>query len=76
MTVLGLGAQDSFDEAQEFVAAYGTESFPMFWDQSFQSWLQLGVSSQPFWILYDGDGQQVAAAGGAVDLALVASVTS
>lgn len=58
--------------AQEFVSTFGIESFPIVWDASFDSWLSLGVVSQPYWVLYDSSGAQVAARGGAVDLNLVA----
>lgn len=44
----------------------------MVWDQSFQSWIELGVVSQPYWILYDSAGNQVTAQSGRVNLELVA----
>lgn len=75
INVVGLGAQDSLQQAQDFVATFGTNSFPMVWDPGFDSWLSLGVISQPYWILYDSSGNQVAARSGAVDLSLVASLS-
>ena len=55
--MIGLGAQDSYDEALEFVEAYGTTSFRMLYDPSFESWRALGVRGQPTSILFDGDGR-------------------
>lgn len=57
------------------MATFGTVSFPMVWDQSFGSWIELGVISQPYWILYDSAGNLVASRSGAVDLALVGQTT-
>jgi peroxiredoxin len=53
--VIGLGTQDSLGEAEEFVDDYGT-TFTMLWDESFQSWIELGVSSQPTAILLTPEG--------------------
>ena len=44
--MIGLGTQDSLGEAEDFVDEYGT-TFPMLWDESFRSWIEIGVSSQP-----------------------------
>jgi hypothetical protein len=57
--------------ATDFVTEYGTESFPMLWDPTFDSWLQLGVSSQPAWILVSPDGTLVEGSYGAIDEGLV-----
>jgi hypothetical protein len=53
---MGLGTQDSLSEAEEFVAVHRIESFPMLWDESFESWVALGVASQPAAILFAADG--------------------
>lgn len=53
--VVGLGTQDSLDEAREFAADRGI-TFTMLWDESFQSWLELGVTSQPTAVLLTPDG--------------------
>jgi peroxiredoxin len=53
--VIGLGAQDSPEEAREFVEDRGT-TFTMLWDESFESWIQLGVTSQPTAIRLTPDG--------------------
>ena len=44
--MIGLGTQDCPQEAREFVDDYST-TFTMLWGESFQSWIELGVSSQP-----------------------------
>lgn len=56
MTVVGLGAQDSLGQAQDFVEDYGTKSFRMLYDGSFQSWAALGIRGQPIAVLFDTDG--------------------
>ena len=53
--MIGLGTQDSLGEARDFVERYGT-SFTMLWDESFESWIQLGVTSQPTAVLFTPDG--------------------
>lgn len=74
--MIGLGAQDSLDYAHDFIASTGTGGgeITMVWDASFDSWRAFGVRSQPYWILYDAAGNQVASRPGAVDLNAVASV--
>ncbi len=57
MTVIGLGAQDTYDEAIDFVEKYGTKSFRMLYDESFESWSQLGIRGQPIAILFDTNGR-------------------
>ena len=54
---MGLGAQDSLEEAHEFVEKYGTTSFRMLYDASLESWRALGVRGQPTAILFDADGR-------------------
>ena len=58
--MIGLGTQDSLGQAEDFVNDFGTQSFTMLWDGSFQSWQALGVTSQPAAILFAADGTQVA----------------
>ncbi len=36
---------------------YGTKSFRMLYDESFESWSQLGIRGQPIAILFDTDGR-------------------
>jgi hypothetical protein len=74
--VLGLGAQDSLDFANEFVSSTGTGggAITMVWDPSFDSWRQFGIRSQPYWILFDAQGNEVTSSPGAVDLNAVQAV--
>jgi hypothetical protein len=57
--VIGLGTQDSLGQAGDFVENYGTESFTMLWDESFQSWQALGVTSQPAAVMFAADGTPI-----------------
>lgn len=59
--MIGLGTQDSAGEAADFVRDYGTYSFPMYWDETFESWSAFGVSSQPAAVLLAADGEPLAA---------------
>lgn len=56
---MGLGTQDSFEEARDFVKRYGTTSFPMLWDRGDDSWRRLGISGQPAAILFDRHGRPI-----------------
>ena len=67
--VVGLGAQDDLDLAQTFVERTGVSSFPMLWDESFDSWAQLGVASQPAWALFSAAGEYVEGSYGGIDTA-------
>jgi peroxiredoxin len=53
--VVGLGTQDTFGEAQDFLARHGI-TFELLWDPTFESWRALGVSSQPTAMLLGPDG--------------------
>ncbi len=55
--MIGLGTQDSGGEAAEFVENYGTYSFPMYWDETFESWAAIGIASQPAAVLLSSDGE-------------------
>lgn len=74
LNIVGLGSQDNLDQANQFVAAGGTVSFPMLWDESGASWAALGVFGQPYWILYDSQGTIAASRSGSVDITLVESL--
>ena len=39
----------------------------MLWDESFDSWAQLGVASQPAWALFTPSGEFVQGSYGAID---------
>ncbi|MEM7094727.1 MAG: hypothetical protein AAF567_17110 [Actinomycetota bacterium] len=73
LNIIGLGAQDSLAEANEFVTLTGTTAAPitMVWDPSFDTWRSFGIRSQPYWILYDGQGELVSSSPGAIDFEAV-----
>ena len=58
--MVGLGTQDSLGEAGEFVDGTGIRSFTMLWDESFQSWMEIGITSQPSALLLAPDGTPLA----------------
>lgn len=39
----------------------------MLWDETFDSWSQLGVASQPAWALFTASGELVQGAFGGID---------
>ena len=57
--MIGLGTQDTLGEAEQFVATYGTTSFTMLWDESFETWNALNITSQPTFMLFTADGRPV-----------------
>lgn len=57
--VVGLGTQDTLDEARAFVRDYGSEYFTMLWDESYETWLEIGVVSQPAAVLVAADGEPI-----------------
>lgn len=40
---MGVGAQDDYDYAVEFLATTGVETPDMLWDPSFETWSTVGV---------------------------------
>lgn len=56
LTVVGLGAQDSLEEAEEFVAEHGVTTPQMLYDPTFKSWQHFGINGQPAAILFDREG--------------------
>ena len=55
--MIGLGTQDTGSDAVDFVEQYETYSFPMYWDETFESWLAFGVTSQPAAALLSPTGE-------------------
>ena len=43
--------------ATEFVDDHGTYSFPVYWDETFETWAAIGISSQPAAALLGADGE-------------------
>ena len=41
----------------------------MLWDESFDSWAELGIASQPAWALFTPDGEYVEGSYGGIDTA-------
>jgi len=68
-----MGGQDTLELANSFVASTGTGSgdITMVWDASFDSWREFGIRSQPYWILYDAQGNEVTSRPGRVDIAAI-----
>lgn len=56
LTVVGLGAQDSLEQAEDFVDEHGVKTPQMLYDASFASWEHFGINGQPAAILVDRDG--------------------
>lgn len=54
--VVGLGAQNDIEMALDFVESTGTFSFPMLWDESYESWARLGIEGSPAAYLLAPDG--------------------
>lgn len=80
VTVVGVGAGtavrgDSLDGAYEFVTRHGadTAGMTMLYDVSFRAWRQWGVTTQPWVVLFDAQGNQIFSSPGRVDLGSVAT---
>jgi hypothetical protein len=58
--VVGLGARSDLEAAKDFVGDTGVTSFPMVWDPTGSSWVDLGVASQPAGVLLGVDGRVMA----------------
>lgn len=59
--MIGLGTQDDGAFAEDFVTSREVYSFPMYWDDTFESWVALGVSSQPAAVLLSPTGEELGA---------------
>lgn len=57
--MVGLGTQDSLGDAEDFVDDHGTDSFTMLWDESFETWIEIGITSQPSAVLLAADGTPI-----------------
>lgn len=56
--MVGLGTQDTIGEAHDFVDSFNM-TFTMLWDETFETWVALGVSAQPAAMLFTADGQLI-----------------
>lgn len=63
--VIGAGAGDTLQEAVDFTDNADAFSFPMYWDESFQSWGVFGVQGTPATLLVGLDGQPLKSWNGA-----------
>lgn len=57
--MVGLGTQDSFEEAEQFRERHDTATPLMIWDETFQTWNHFEISSQPSAVMVDSDGQEL-----------------
>lgn len=81
INVVGVGAGsaangDSLDGAVTFMKRFGadTAGMTMLYDVSFRAWRNFGVSTQPWVVLFDGQGTIVYSQPGRVDLTGAAAV--
>lgn len=54
--MIGLGTQQGLEDARSFYNDYGPFTFPLLWDESGESWAQIGISVQPGVAIYRADG--------------------
>ena len=80
ITIVGVGAGtavngDSLDGALNFVQAHGATlpNMRMLYDVSFRSWRTFGISTQPWSVGFDADGNQIFSQPGRIDLASVSA---
>ncbi len=59
VTVVGIGTQDDFPLAEDFVSTYGVATPQMLWDPGFESWQALEITGQPTWILLSPGGEEL-----------------
>ncbi len=55
--VLGVGAQDSLSQAEDFVEKTSTEMLDMVWDKSGDSWITFNVTNQPTVVVLSPSGE-------------------
>jgi len=80
VNVVGLGAGsasngDSLDGAYNFVSRFGadTAGMTMIYDISFRAWRNFGVTTQPWMVLFNADGEMIFNQPGRVDLTSAAA---
>jgi hypothetical protein len=54
---VGLGTQDTRNDAEAFDRKFGTRHVLMLWDPSFESWQKLEIAAQPQAMLFAADGK-------------------
>ena len=55
---MGVGTQDSFSDAGDFVERHGI-TFQMLWEEAFAAWQGFGIQRQPASILVSADGARI-----------------
>ena len=60
VAVVGLGTQDSEQQAVDFVNEFQIESAMMLWDRGFSSWAHYRIAGQPAAILVGPRGEPIA----------------
>lgn len=58
MQVIGLGAQDDFGYARDFIDSGGLETPAMLWDASFATWQAFGVQANSQMMVISPDLEQ------------------
>ena len=58
MQVIGLGAQDDFSYARDFIDSGGLETPAMLWDASFATWQAFGVQANSQMMVVSPDLEQ------------------
>jgi thiol-disulfide isomerase/thioredoxin len=56
--MVGIGSRDDFELAEDFRADTGVVNFPLYWEETGQSWVDNAVAAQPYMILFF-DGEDV-----------------
>lgn len=55
--MIGLGTQNTVDDAVDFVESTGTLGFPMYWDETLVSWSAFGIQGTPAAALLSPTGE-------------------
>ena len=56
--MVGIGSRDDYELAEDFLADTGVGNFPLYWEETGQSWVDNAVAAQPYMILLI-DGEDV-----------------
>ena len=74
--MIGLGAKDNGQMAVDLVERTGTYSFPMYWDETFESWVSLGVTGQPAAEVLSASGDELGRWGSGFDFDEILSLAT
>ena len=56
--MVGIGSRDDYELAEDFLDDTGVVNFPLYWEETGQSWVDNAVAAQPYMILFV-DGEDV-----------------